>query len=60
MSKQKQRNWFIKEKSRKQKVVLTRFTRQEWVFLEHVRGVEKSLDALFGLEVRPKFRFTEK
>lgn len=54
------RHWFIREASRKPSKSKLKFTRKQWKFLDQVKGVDDSLDALFGVVVRHRVRFTER
>lgn len=52
------RHWFIRATSTKSKLHSYKFTRTERRRLAHIKSVEDSLDAEFGIIHRQKRRFT--
>ena len=50
-------DWYKREKKQGGKKQPFKFKRKEWKYLEKCDGVERSLDKLFGVELRSKIRF---
>lgn len=56
----KRRDWLVKERSQKHRLIFFRMTLAQFRYLDLNHNVEKSLDALFGPEHHPKIRFTHR
>ncbi len=54
------KRYIIMDRVTKRKIHMIHLERRERHFLRDVHNVHRSLDALFGLEFRPKVRFTER